>query len=236
MALVGIILLKGGVALAILWLLFTFLRYFSGKGQIAAVMALERYFRGNVFPRKELASRWQGLRLQNTFLCKPVRQKPGKGEEQPGTYSRADTWEQVEEELESPYYLRTGQRVKQIGAQQPLTGWYGEEAWIRDILADRFSWRIVCQPLRMAGRTPPASETQQTGKTGAAEKPKEKTASESGDAAEEVPGIRIKLTGLTPSESRKEKTKPESSNAGEEVPGTRIKLTGLTPSGGSPKA
>lgn len=161
MQLIGIILLKSGAALLILYLLFVVLHNCSGEEQINAVLRMETYFRERVYPRSELAPRWQAITPQNPFMRKKAATE-NKANDQQGE-GRQDTWEQVEEELNSPYYLRTGQRLRSAAADGPLVCWYGEEAWIREILADRIYWKVLCRPISMSLIKPDSTEKEEAG-------------------------------------------------------------------------
>ena len=174
-AILALILVRGGATLFLLYLLYTALRYYSGKGQVNAVAALETYFRTKVYPRRELSDRWKKIKPANVFAT--GKEIPGAG--QPTEYGRPDSWEEVEAELSSPYFQRTGQRLKSLASTQPLNSWYGEEAWIRDILAEKASWNILCRPFRKqekpstekkAGKAAASGGSTTTGKTSTAAK------------------------------------------------------------------
>ena len=234
-AILALILVRGGATLFLLYLLYTALRYYSGKGQANAVAALETYFRTKVYPRRELSDRWKKIKPANVFAS--GKETPGAG--QPTEYGRPDSWEEVEAELSSPYFQRTGQRLKSLASTQPLNRWYGEEAWIRDILAEKASWNILCRPFRKqekpstekkAGKAAASGGSTTTGKTSTAAKAAGST-SASGKSS-----TTAKTAGSTSAGSKTGTTtaKAAGSTTGTtEVPGTRIKLTGTTPAAGT---
>ncbi len=250
-AILALILVRGGATLFLLYLLYTALRYYSGKGQANAVAALETYFRTKVYPRRELSDRWKKIKPANVFAS--GKEIPGAG--QPTEYGRPDSWEEVEAELSSPYFQRTGQRLKSLASTQPLNSWYGEEAWIRDILAEKASWNILCRPFRKqekpstekkAGKAAASGGSTTTGKTSTAAKAAGSTSAsgKTGTAAKtagstsasSTTGTAVKKAGSASAGSKTGTTtaKAAGSTTGTtEVPGTRIKLTGTTPAAGT---
>jgi len=112
----------------LLYSLYRAVRFFSAMRQHSAVRALQAYFNDTVCPRTELAPHLQELPLS-------------RGPQQTGKTSGTETswlWAQKEAaEMNSPYYLRTGQQVSALVSISPTGIWYGPEAWIRDILASR---------------------------------------------------------------------------------------------------
>ena len=250
-AILALILVRGGATLFLLYLLYTALRYYSGKGQANAVAALETYFRTKVYPRRELSDRWKKIKPANVFAS--GKEIPGAG--QPTEYGRPDSWEEVEAELSSPYFQRTGQRLKSLASTQPLNSWYGEEAWIRDILAEKASWNILCRPFRKqekpstekkAGKAAASGGSTTTGKTSTTAKTAGSTSAsgKTGTAAKtagstsasSTTGTAVKKAGSASAGSKTGTTtaKAAGSTTGTtEVPGTRIKLTGTTPAAGT---
>ena len=250
-AILALILVRGGATLFLLYLLYTALRYYSGKGQANAVAALETYFRTKVYPRRELSDRWKKIKPANVFAS--GKETPGAG--QPTEYGRPDSWEEVEAELSSPYFQRTGQRLKSLASTQPLNSWYGEEAWIRDILAEKASWNILCRPFRKqekpstekkAGKAAASGGSTTTGKTSTTAKTAGSTSAsgKTGTAAKtagstsasSTTGTAVKKAGSASAGSKTGTTtaKAAGSTTGTtEVPGTRIKLTGTTPAAGT---
>ena len=250
-AILALILVRGGATLFLLYLLYTALRYYSGKGQANAVAALETYFRTKVYPRRELSDRWKKIKPANVFAS--GKEIPGAG--QPTEYGRPDSWEEVEAELSSPYFQRTGQRLKSLASTQPLNSWYGEEAWIRDILAEKASWNILCRPFRKqekpstekkAGKAAASGGSTTTGKTSTTAKTAGSTSAsgKTGTAAKtagstsasSTTGTAVKKAGSASAGSKTGTTtaKAAGSTTGTtEVPGTRIKLTGTTPVAGT---
>lgn len=126
-----------GTAVLLLSLFLT-VRSFSRKRQRDAVKELQEYFYLNVCPRSELASYLQEL---------PLNYVPPRAGKLPktGAFCQQEWVEREAEELNSLYYLRTGQRVSILSAMGPAGSWYGLEAWIRDILASKGG------PLQLAG-------------------------------------------------------------------------------------
>lgn len=230
-AILALILVRGGATLFLLYLLYTALRYYSGKGQANAVAALETYFRTKVYPRRELSDRWKKIKPANVFAS--GKETPDAG--QPTEYGRPDSWEEVEAELSSPYFQRTGQRLKSLASTQPLNSWYGEEAWIRDILAEKASWNILCRPFRKqekpstekkAGKAAASGGSTTTGKTSTAAKAAGST-SASGKA-----GTAAKTAGST-SASGKTGTaaKTAGSTSASSTTGTAVKKAGSASAG-----
>lgn len=110
--------------------LYFAVRFFSGKRQRDAVRELQEYFNLKVCPRSELAPYLRELPLYDGPLC------GGKLPEMELPCPR-EWMEREDEELNSPYYLRTQQQVSMLSAMAPAGSWYGLEAWIRDILASK---------------------------------------------------------------------------------------------------
>lgn len=110
--------------------LYFAVRFFSGKRRHDAVRMLQRHFNHTVCPRSEFAPHLRELPLNEGLLWagKLPKERPLCPKEWVG---------RAAEELNSPYYLRTGQQISGQAALEPAGSWYGLEAWIRDLLASK---------------------------------------------------------------------------------------------------
>lgn len=115
---------------ALLLSLYYVVCFISGKSQRVAVRELQEYFNLAVCPRSEFASYLQEL---------PLNYGPPRAGKLPegGPLCPQEWVERETEELNSPYYLRTGQQISMLAAMEPAGSWYGLEAWIRDLLASK---------------------------------------------------------------------------------------------------
>ena len=104
--------------------------FFSGMRRRKAVQELQEYFNEEVCPCSELAPHLRGL---------PLNSGPLQAGKLPETDSLCpEAWIDKEaEEMNSPYYLRTGQQISILASMEPPGSWYGLEAWIRDIVASK---------------------------------------------------------------------------------------------------
>ena len=104
------VLLCAAAGAVLLYSLYRAALCFSAKRQHDAVRAMQRYFYENAKkPRRAQAA------------CPPQWVERGA------------------EELESPYFLRTGQQVSFLASMGRERNWYGLEAWVRDMVASRGS-------------------------------------------------------------------------------------------------
>lgn len=110
--------------------LYLALRGLSTKRRRDAVRELQAYFNDTVCPRSEFAPHLRELPLN----CGALRAgKPPKT----GCICPEEWVAREAEELDSLYYLRTGQQISALASMEPGGSWYGLEAWVRDVLADR---------------------------------------------------------------------------------------------------
>lgn len=118
-----------GAAVLLLSLYFA-TRFISGKRQHDAAERLREYFINTACPRSELAPCLRELPLNPG--------SPHAGISPEGEPPCPKEWVEREvEEMNSPYYLRTGQQISIYAAIERTGSWYGPEAWIRDLLARR---------------------------------------------------------------------------------------------------
>lgn len=118
--------------------LYVTMHFFSGMRRHKAVRELQAYFNEAVCPRSEFAPHLRNL---------PLNSGPLRAGKLPETDLLCPKeWVDKEaEELNSPYYLRTGQQISALASMEPLGSWYGLEAWIRDILASKSDpFRLAC--------------------------------------------------------------------------------------------
>lgn len=134
-----------GAAVLLLSLYFA-ARFISGKRQHDAAERLQKYFIDTACPRSELAPCLRELPLNPGS---PRAGTPPEGE----PLCPKEWVEREAEELNSPYYLRTGQQISIHAAIEQTGSWYGPEAWIRDLLA---RGEVL---LYLAGVTSEAEET-----------------------------------------------------------------------------
>lgn len=118
---------QGIVGVLLAALLLAGFWYFSAHRQRRAAAMVRRYFLEQVFPRGELA-----LHLQK---IKPAQVRRRRQREKPPF---PPEWvEREADELDSPYFLRTGRQVSWSEGMYPQGGWYGLEAWVQDLVAGR---------------------------------------------------------------------------------------------------
>lgn len=126
-----------GTAVLLLSLYFV-IRFLSGRRRHKAVRELQAYFNEDVCPRSEFAPHLRNLPLNSGPL------RAGKLPES-GALCPKEWVDKETEELNSPYYLRTGQQISMQASMEPSGSWYGLEAWIRDILASKSDpFRLSC--------------------------------------------------------------------------------------------
>ena len=126
------VLLCAAAGAVLLYSLYRAALCFSAKRQHDAVRAMQRYFYENVYPRGELAPHLRELTPQ---AGRPGAKKPRRAQA-----ACPPQWvERGAEELESPYFLRTGQQVSFLASVGRERNWYGLEAWVRDMVASRGS-------------------------------------------------------------------------------------------------
>lgn len=126
------VLLYGAACGVLLYSLYRAVMCFSAKRQHDAVRAMQKYFYEQVYPRGELAPHLRELTPQPGRLGakKPPRTEDGCPRQ----------WvERGAAELNSAYFLRTGQQVSFLAAVGRERNWYGLEGWVRDIVASRGS-------------------------------------------------------------------------------------------------
>lgn len=116
-----------GAAVLLLSLYFA-ARFISGKRQRDAAERLREYFINTACPRSELASCLREIPLNPGSLH---ARTPPEGE----PLCPKEWVEREAEEMNSLYYLRTGQLISIHAAIEQTGSWYGPEAWIRDLLA-----------------------------------------------------------------------------------------------------
>lgn len=136
-----------GTAVLLLSLLFA-VRFLSRKRQRDMVREFQEYFNCTVYPRSEFASHLRELPLNYGLL------RAGKFPKTEVLCSQEWMGREANE-LNSLYYLRTGQQISMLSAMEPAGSWYGLEAWIQDLLAAKGD------SLRLAGvkrRDEPAAE------------------------------------------------------------------------------
>lgn len=146
------IVIRAMAAVVVLCILFPALYRLFGAEEAYAVRRLEAYFRQKVYPRYELSLRWQKVVLAEHLIPtwresrKRASQKTsGRNTEK---HLAAGTWREQEEEIQSTYYLRTGQTMADMTKDVPVEKWYGMDAWIRDILAGRVNYDELCSASR----------------------------------------------------------------------------------------
>ncbi len=138
----------------LLFLLYRGAVYFSAWGIYRTVRRIQDHFCTAVYPRQELAAHLRDL---------PVSQRPL---EQPRPKTKAPAppcpaiWiEREDEELMSPYYLRTGRQVSRIARGTADGTWYDLDAWVLDVLASRVDALELCRPpLHRKGRVEKPAE------------------------------------------------------------------------------
>lgn len=118
-----------GTAVLLVSLYFA-MRFFSRKRQRTMTWELQKFFNDSVCPRSEFAPHLRNL---------PLNYGPLREGRLPDTVPLCQLeWLGCEDdELNSPYYLRTGRQVSFLSAMVPGGSWYGLEAWICDILASK---------------------------------------------------------------------------------------------------
>lgn len=124
---VSLLVLIIGSAVLLLSLYFA-ARFISGKRQYDTAERIRKYFINTACPRSELAPCLRELPLDSRSLRTGTPQEGG-------TLCPEEWVEREAEEMNSPYYLRTGQQVSTHAAIGQAGSWYGPEAWIRDLLA-----------------------------------------------------------------------------------------------------
>ncbi len=120
--------LKLGIAALVAYVVWKAVPWFGSRRRRMISKHIQIYFNTHVYPQDELPPH---IRKLESNLWPPK-----KTDEEP------EFKEYEEEELSSDYYLRTRQRVS---LEYP--GWYGAEAWIRDIVAGKADPEKLCDPL-----------------------------------------------------------------------------------------
>lgn len=103
------------------------LPWFGAKQRRMVAKQIHIYFNTNVYPADELPP-YIKEQDSNLWPAEKMDKIPALAEHE-------------EEELSSDYYLRTRQRVS-----LDYPGWYGVEAWIRDIVAGKTDPEQLCNP------------------------------------------------------------------------------------------